>query len=40
MDNDRLRLHIADRRPLQELPTVHQHASTGKLLGETVIVVD
>ncbi|MDG4782402.1 NADP-dependent oxidoreductase [Micromonospora sp. WMMD961] len=40
VDNGRLRLHIADRRPLQELPTVHEDASSGKLLGKTVIVVD
>jgi NADPH:quinone reductase-like Zn-dependent oxidoreductase len=40
VDNGVLKLHIADRRPLDELPTVHQEASDGKLLGKTVIVVD
>ncbi|WFE53259.1 NADP-dependent oxidoreductase [Micromonospora sp. WMMD1155] len=40
VDNGLLRLHIADRRPLEELPTVHQDASTGKLLGKTIIIVD
>jgi len=39
IDNGVLRLHIADRRPLEELPTVHQEASDGKLLGKTVILV-
>jgi NADPH:quinone reductase-like Zn-dependent oxidoreductase len=39
VDNGVLKLHIADRRPLDELPTVHQEASDGKLLGKTVIVV-
>ncbi|KUL33046.1 NADP-dependent oxidoreductase [Actinoplanes awajinensis] len=39
IDRGVLRLHIADRRPLAELPAVHQDASTGKLLGKTVIVV-
>jgi NADPH:quinone reductase-like Zn-dependent oxidoreductase len=39
VDNGVLKLHIADRRPLDELPTVHQDASNGKLLGKTVIVV-
>jgi NADPH:quinone reductase-like Zn-dependent oxidoreductase len=39
VDNGLLKLHIADRRTLEELPAVHQDASNGKLLGKTVIVV-
>ena len=39
VDNGVLKLHIADRRPLGELPTVHRDASDGKLPGKTVIVV-
>jgi NADPH:quinone reductase-like Zn-dependent oxidoreductase len=39
VDDGRLKLHIVDRHPLEELPTVHQDASNGKLLGKTVIVV-
>ncbi|GAA2887869.1 NADPH:quinone reductase [Actinoplanes cyaneus] len=39
IDNGALKLHIADRRPLEELPTVHRDASNGKLLGKTVIIV-
>ena len=39
VDDGRLQLHVVDRRPLHELPTVHHDASNGKLLGKTVIVV-
>ncbi|WP_306215561.1 zinc-binding dehydrogenase [Actinoplanes sp. RD1] len=39
VDDGRLRLHIADRRPLEDLPAVHQDASNGKLPGKTVIVI-
>ena len=39
VDDGRLALHIADRRPLAELPTVHEDAGSGRLLGKTVIVV-
>jgi len=39
IDKGLLKLHIADRRPLEQLPTVHHNASTGKLPGKTVIVV-
>jgi NADPH:quinone reductase-like Zn-dependent oxidoreductase len=39
VDDGRLVLHVVDRRPLAELPAVHQDASDGKLLGKTVIVV-
>jgi NADPH:quinone reductase-like Zn-dependent oxidoreductase len=39
VDEGRLKLHIGDRRPLVELPAVHEEASTGRLTGKTVIVV-
>lgn len=39
VDDGRLRLHIAGRRTLRELPAVHEDASRGKLPGKTVIVV-
>lgn len=39
VDNGVLKLHVADRRPLEELPAVHQDETNGKLLGKTVIVV-
>lgn len=39
IDNGALELHIADRRPLEELPAVHRDASSGKLLGKTVVLV-
>lgn len=39
VDSGRLKLHVVDRRSLAELPTVHQDASNGKLLGKTVIVI-
>ncbi len=39
LDQGRLTLNIADRRPLQELSTVHHDATTGKLLGKTVLTI-
>jgi NADPH:quinone reductase-like Zn-dependent oxidoreductase len=39
VDEGRLRLHVVDRRPLRDLPSVHEEASNGKLTGKTVIVV-
>lgn len=39
VDDGRLRLHVVDRRPLEDLPAVHREASDGKLSGKTVIVV-
>ena len=39
VDQGRLKLHVVDRRPLVELPAVHEEASTGRLTGKTVIVV-
>jgi NADPH:quinone reductase-like Zn-dependent oxidoreductase len=39
VDEGRLKLHVVDRRPLAELPAVHEEASNGKLTGKTVIVV-
>ncbi len=40
VDTGRLALHIVDRRPLEELPAVHEDASAGRLHGKTVIVID
>lgn len=39
VDGGRLRLHVVDRRPLQELPPVHEAAGQGRLPGKTVIVI-
>ena len=39
VDEGRLKLHVVDRRPLVELPAVHEEASNGTLTGKTVIVV-
>ncbi|WP_431929699.1 NADP-dependent oxidoreductase [Amycolatopsis tucumanensis] len=38
VDAGRLRIHVADRRPLAELPAVHEAAGAGKLAGKTVLV--
>ena len=38
VDGGQLRLHVADRRPLDELSAVHQDAGTGRLAGKTVLV--
>ncbi|GAA3282901.1 NADP-dependent oxidoreductase [Dactylosporangium vinaceum] len=40
IDSGVLQLHIADRRPLDDLPAVHRDAGNGALPGKTVIVVD
>ncbi|MDR7276418.1 NADP-dependent oxidoreductase [Catenuloplanes atrovinosus] len=39
VDRGRLRLHVVDRRPLDDLPAVHRDAATGTLPGKTVILV-
>lgn len=39
VDSGRLELHVVDRRPLEELPAVHEESGAGQLLGKTVIVV-
>jgi NADPH:quinone reductase-like Zn-dependent oxidoreductase len=39
VDDGRLKLHVVDRRPLEELPAVHENAGNGKLPGKTVIVI-
>lgn len=39
LDQGRIKLHIVDRRPLQELRTVHEEAGKSKLLGKTVLTV-
>ncbi|WP_275292279.1 hypothetical protein [Amycolatopsis sp. La24] len=32
-----LRITVADRRPLADLPTVHEEAASGRLVGKTVL---
>lgn len=39
IDRGALELHIADRRPLADLPAVHRDAGNGALSGKTVIIV-
>jgi NADPH:quinone reductase-like Zn-dependent oxidoreductase len=39
VDDGRLALHVVDRRPLEELPAVHEDAGKGRLPGKTVITV-
>jgi NADPH:quinone reductase-like Zn-dependent oxidoreductase len=39
VEDERLELHVVDRRPLEELPAVHEDAGNGRLPGKTVIVV-
>lgn len=39
LDDGRVKLNIVDRRPLQELPAVHDDAAGGRLAGKTVITV-
>ena len=39
VDSGTLKMHVVDRRSIDELPFVHDDASNGKLLGKTVIVV-
>jgi hypothetical protein len=39
IDNGVLKLHIVDRRPMEDLPAIHQASATGKLPGKTVIIV-
>lgn len=39
VDSGRLKLHVADRRTLAELPAVHEASSNGLLLGKTVILI-
>ncbi len=38
VDAGRLRLHVADRRPIVELREVHENAGAGRLPGKTVLV--
>lgn len=40
LDQGRITLNIADRRPVEELPAVHEDAASGKLLGKTVLTVN
>ncbi|MGW5848720.1 NADP-dependent oxidoreductase [Streptomyces sp. NPDC055254] len=39
VDSGHLHLHIADRRPLADLPAVHAAAAEGRLPGKTVITL-
>jgi NADPH:quinone reductase-like Zn-dependent oxidoreductase len=39
VDAGQLRIHVADRRPVAELRTVHQDADAGRLPGKTVLIV-
>lgn len=39
LDQGRIKLNIVDRRPLQELPAVHEDAASGKLPGKTVLTI-
>lgn len=38
VDAGQLQIHVADRRPLTDLPTVHDEAATGRLTGKTVLI--
>ena len=38
VDAGQLRIHVADRRPVAELRTVHQDADAGRLPGKTVLI--
>ena len=38
VDAGKLRLHVAARRPMAELATVHEDATTGRLPGKTVVL--
>ena len=38
VDAGTLRITVADRRPLADLPVVHDEAASGQLLGKTVLV--
>ena len=38
VDAGKVRIHVADRRPLAELAAVHQDAGAGRLPGKTVLI--
>lgn len=38
VDDGRLRIDVADRRPLQEAAAVHEESDTGRLHGKTILV--
>jgi len=38
IDGGQLQLHVADRRPMDQLGAVHEDAGAGRLLGKTVLV--
>ncbi|WP_199818209.1 hypothetical protein [Amycolatopsis sp. VC5-11] len=37
VDAGTLRITVADRRPLADLPAVHEEATSGRLVGKTVL---
>ncbi|WP_240692048.1 hypothetical protein [Amycolatopsis sp. CFH S0740] len=37
VDAGTLRITVADRRPLADLPAVHEEAASGRLVGKTVL---
>jgi NADPH:quinone reductase-like Zn-dependent oxidoreductase len=39
VDAGRLRVHVADRRPVADLAAVHEDAGAGRLTGKTVVLV-
>jgi NADPH:quinone reductase-like Zn-dependent oxidoreductase len=39
LDEARIALHIVDRRPLHDLPAVHDDSANGRLSGKTVLTV-
>ncbi len=38
IDSGRLRTYVADRRPLADLPAVHEAADSGRLPGKTIVL--
>ncbi|MFG1810935.1 NADP-dependent oxidoreductase [Streptomyces sp. NPDC049040] len=38
VDAGDLRIHVAERRPLADLPAVHEQAAAGRLAGKTVLI--
>ncbi|WP_240690915.1 MULTISPECIES: hypothetical protein [unclassified Amycolatopsis] len=37
VDAGTLRITVADRRPLADLPAVHEEAASGRLIGKTLL---
>ena len=38
VDAGELRIHVAQRRPLADLPAVHDQAAAGELPGKTILI--